>query len=1239
MKFLRLLCIILLPAISFAQKSASTKLNSVEIKKMMDSYFIENKSLWNLTDADISNWKISNLYSNKKTGITYLYIHQQVNSINIFNAVSSVSIKDGKVKSFAKRIHSDALSKINTDQPVNNAVFAIEKAAEHVGFKINSEPKLISKNKLSNRSYYSSPEISKDKIRVELVYQPVNKNLRLAWNVSIHLIDGSHWWNVRIDAVNGDVLQKNDWTTHCDFGDSETNTLHSHIQTPLNLSSQASSIPSYRVFALPVEAPNFGGTTLVTNPSDSVASPYGWHDTNGQAGEEYTITRGNNVFAYDDINDADTAGFSPSGTNTLTFDFPFNFSQQPVNYLDASITNLFYVNNMMHDLLYHYGFDEDAGNFQENNYGNGGSGNDYVIAQCQDGGGTNNANFSTPDDGENGVMQMYLWSTDVLSEIVVHSPSSIAGTYNAKPAGFGPDISSPITSELVLVNDGNGNTSDGCQTLINASSLAGKIAVFDRGSCTFVDKVLSAQNAGAIAVIVINNTAGLLAMSGNGNQGAVTIPSEMISQADGIILKNSLNNNDTVHATLHPNPGVDIDGSLDNGIVIHEYGHGVSNRLTGGPSNSDCLFNGEEGGEGWSDFFALMFTIQPNDSGAMARGIGTFANGDSTRGRGIRRFPYSTNMSINPETYGYLALSAEVHNIGEVWCSALWDLNWGLIDQLGFDADWKNGNAGNNIALQLVMEGLKLQPCGPGFLDARDAILQADENLYNGIHKCKIWEAFAKRGMGYHADQGDFDIAGDETEDFSMAPICLTPTTPPTANFIADNTNTCLGIVHFTDSSTGLAQSWRWNFGDGDSSISQNPTHTYATVGTYNVSLIVKNTLGSDTLLRTAYINYSRPFSTVISGDTIVCSGSSTVLTSTFTSGNEIEWRDENNSVISSGTIFNTPGIYNSTTFYSVQLSPTGIQHVGAVDSALGTGNFSTSQFDGRLIFTTFAPIRLKSVSVYSDQDTIRTIKLYGPGNVLLHSRTVFIPQGQSRVTLNFDIPYAGHYQIGVSSRSHLYRNTTGANFPYLLNGLVSITGSNSPQNSTTYYFLYNWEVQNLPCSSLPTPVNVSVNSDPVCNFNTTHTGPTVQFTNSSVGNIVSYQWNFGNGETSTEQNPIITYSIIGSYTVVLTVTSSNGCQSVSAKIITVTTLGVGEVELETINIYYSGQELVIKFQSSPSNARIKIYDPIGKLLLNTNFNNSKIFTTQLENTASEFILVNVNDNEQSYSKKIVLLH
>ncbi|MBK8364485.1 MAG: M36 family metallopeptidase [Bacteroidetes bacterium] len=205
---------------------------------------------------------------------------------------------------------------------------------------------------------------------------------------------------------------------------------------------------------------------------------------------------------------------------------------------------------------------------------------------------------------------------------------------------------------------------------------------------------------------------------------------------------------------------------LDNGIVTHEYGHGVSNRLTGGPNNSNCLSNGEQAGEGWSDWLALMFTQKDGDDGADARGVGTFALGEPTNGPGIRRYPYSTDMSINPETYGFLAASSEVHNVGEVWCTVVWDLNWALVDQDGFDPDWINGTSGNNIAMALVMEGMKLQPCGPGFLDGRDAILQADDNLYGGIHKCMIWEVFARRGMGFNASQGSANTAGDETEDF-----------------------------------------------------------------------------------------------------------------------------------------------------------------------------------------------------------------------------------------------------------------------------------------------------------------------------------------------------------------------------------------------------------------------------------------------------------------------------------------
>src|SRR5690606_31067135 len=100
----------------------------------------------------------------------------------------------------------------------------------------------------------------------------------------------------------------------------------------------------------------------------------------------------------------------PDGGATLDFDFNHNPNTAPINRLEGAITNLFYWNNIMHDVWYQYGFDEESGNFQENNYGNGGQGSDSVDAHAQDGSGTNNANFATPSDGQNPRMQMYLWN-------------------------------------------------------------------------------------------------------------------------------------------------------------------------------------------------------------------------------------------------------------------------------------------------------------------------------------------------------------------------------------------------------------------------------------------------------------------------------------------------------------------------------------------------------------------------------------------------------------------------------------------------------------------------------------------------------------------------------------------------------------------------------------------------------------------------------------------------------------
>ena len=108
--------------------------------------------------------------------------------------------------------------------------------------------------------------------------------------------------------------------------------------------------------------------------------------------------------------------------------------------------NLFYLNNVIHDILYRHGFDEAAGNFQANNFGKGGRGGDPVQAEAQDGGGTDNANFATPRDGRTPRMQMYLW-TGAGPTHKVQSP--VGATYGAKGAEFGAALTTTgVTAAL-----------------------------------------------------------------------------------------------------------------------------------------------------------------------------------------------------------------------------------------------------------------------------------------------------------------------------------------------------------------------------------------------------------------------------------------------------------------------------------------------------------------------------------------------------------------------------------------------------------------------------------------------------------------------------------------------------------------------------------------------------------------------------------------------------------------------
>jgi subtilisin-like proprotein convertase family protein len=120
----------------------------------------------------------------------------------------------------------------------------------------------------------------------------------------------------------------------------------------------------------------------------------------------------------------------------------------------------------------------------------------------------------------------------------------------------------------------------------------------------------------------------------------------------------------------------------------------------------------------------------------------------------------------------------------------IWEMSWALINQYGFDPDLYNGTGGNNLAMQLVIDGLKLQPCSPGFVDARDAILLADQNNNGGANQCAIWTAFAKRGLGNSATQGSSSSRSDGTQAFDLPPACSGPTPTPTNTGTPTNTPT-----------------------------------------------------------------------------------------------------------------------------------------------------------------------------------------------------------------------------------------------------------------------------------------------------------------------------------------------------------------------------------------------------------------------------------------------------------------
>ncbi|HEX2163943.1 MAG TPA: M36 family metallopeptidase [Thermoanaerobaculia bacterium] len=577
-----------------------------------ESFLAENLDLLGLDPGDLDDFVISDLVFSRQNGALHLYLLQVYAGIPVYNGQLQVHLDaKGRVISVNNDFAPRLGAAVNVLRAERGAEEAVASALRHLGLE-PVEPAVVAGPEGDRQETHLDPAgVSREPIVARLVWVPVRRGIaRLAWNFQLHTLDGRHVYDFTVDAVSGRVWTRIDWVSEATY-----EVYPQPIESPNHITPLPPADARWTIQDPHLQAPN--------------ASPLGWHNTGSSS---FTILRGNNVHAYEDRDNNGAPPFAqPSCGSSLACVFAVDLTADPTAYIPAALTNLFYWNNLIHDVQYQYGFDEAAGNFQVNNFGRGGAGGDDVRAEALDGGGTNNAFFFTPPDGQRPRMEMYVWT--------------------------------------------------------------------------------------------------------------------------------------------HANP--DRTSDFDNLVITHEYGHGISNRLVGGPSNVSCLGNLQQPGEGWSDWFGLVYTSKPGHDGPLPRGGATYLLNQPTSGAGIRGQRYSTDPAVNTWTYASINGQFSSHAIGSVWAQALWEVYWKLVDAYGHDPELHNasGGAGNHRALLYVTEGLKLTACSPTFLNARDGIIQAATSLYGGADVCLLWEAFAGVGLGSNATTGG-PHSNSATNGFTVPSSC-----------------------------------------------------------------------------------------------------------------------------------------------------------------------------------------------------------------------------------------------------------------------------------------------------------------------------------------------------------------------------------------------------------------------------------------------------------------------------------
>jgi hypothetical protein len=589
----------------------------------MRTFLSTYASAFGLSQGQVGDLVQVSNYANPADNMAWVEFEQRINGLPVFRGrIRGGFTKKGELAQTTGQLAPSLDATLLAVSPILTAAQAVSRAATSVGWDVFPSF-IVPKTSNGSRITFSAWGPLAGDSKAWLIYFPLKPGVaRLAWATEI-------WGNpeaylILVDAEDGTVLFRKNLTNY----QSQTATYSIYKNDSPAPLSPTNALPSAGT-----QAPSISRTTetLIGNESPNTFNNLGWM-TDGT-----NKTEGNNVVAGPDRDGTQGVDAPVTGNPNRVFSFEYNpQTEQPLtsNYQNGEATDVFYWTNIYHDRLYLLGFTEAAFNFQNDNFERGGVAGDRIIAEIQDSSGTNNANFSTPPDGEPGRMQMYIFT------------------------GPTPDRTS----------------------------------------------------------------------------------------------------------------------GLDHDVLLHELTHGLSNRLHANATGLASTMS-ESMGEGWSDFYAraLLSTADEDPDGIYT--TGAWITYQLSSGYidnyyyGIRRFPYAVMSNLgangkphNPLTFADIDAAQidttngayprnpiignwafEVHNAGEVWAMALFEVRARFIKRLGFAV-------GNQRILQYVTDAMKLDPVDPTFLQGRDAIIAA-ANAGGGTAAdiADIWAGFAVRGMGYSA--------------------------------------------------------------------------------------------------------------------------------------------------------------------------------------------------------------------------------------------------------------------------------------------------------------------------------------------------------------------------------------------------------------------------------------------------------------------------------------------------------